>query len=112
MTFEQAMHDTCRELGYDSHLKTIEHKKDCYTYAEEIVCNFKDKPFQVKNSYMFLDGVDFCFYQYGEDVNFAISGYIARNDKLDVQNAIKKALEICQVCEWKMKYGDIEEQNK
>ena len=112
MTFEQAMHDTCRELGYDSHLKTIEYKKDCHTYAEKIIGNFAKRPFQVKSSYMFLDGVDFCFHQYGEDVNFAISGYIARNDKLDVQNAIKKALEICQVCEWKMKYGDIKEQNK
>ena len=59
-----------------------------------------------------MDGVDFCFHQDGDDVNFAISGYIARNDKLDIQNAIKKALEICQVCEWKMKYGDIKEQNK
>ena len=25
MTFEQAMHDTCRELGYDGHLKTIKY---------------------------------------------------------------------------------------
>ena len=98
MTFEQAMHDTCRELGYDGHLKTIEHKKDCYTYAEKLVCNFKDIPFEVKNSYMFLDGVDFCFYNYKNEVNFAISGYIAGNDKLEIVKAINKALEICQVC--------------
>lgn len=103
MTFEEAMHDSCRELGLDGHIKTIEHKKDCYTYAEEIACNFKDKPFQVKNSYMFLDGVDFCFYQDGEDVNFAISGYIARNDKLEIVKAINKALSLCTLCEQKLK---------
>ena len=26
MTFEEAMHDSCRELGLDSHIKTIEYK--------------------------------------------------------------------------------------
>ena len=63
MTFEQAMHDTCRELGYDGHLKTIKYKKECYTYAEKIVSAYKKTPYTVKNSYMYLDGVDFCFYQ-------------------------------------------------
>lgn len=33
MTFEQAMHDTCRELGYDGHIKTIQYKKDAFTYS-------------------------------------------------------------------------------
>ena len=103
MTFEEAMHDSCRELGLDGHIKTIEYKKDCNTYAEKIVCNFKEKPFQVKNSYMFLDGVDFCFYQKGKDVNFAISGYIAGNDKLKIMKAIDKALSLCALCEQKLK---------
>ena len=75
MTFEKAMHDSCRELGLDGHIKIIEYKKDCHTYAEKIVCNIKDRPFQVKNSYMFLDGVDFCFYNYENEVNFATSEY-------------------------------------
>ena len=103
MTFEHAMHDTCKELGYDSHLKTIEYKRDCHTYAEKIIGNFAKRPFQVKNSYMFLDGVDFCFHQYGEEINFAISGYISRKDKLKIQEAIEKALKICEVCESKLK---------
>ena len=103
MTFEEAMHDSCRELGLDGHIKTIENKKDCYTYAEKIVCNFKDRPFQVKNSYMFLDGVDFCFYNYKNEVNFAISGCIAGNDKLKIVKAIDKALSLCTLCEQKLK---------
>lgn len=112
MTFERAMQITCKELGYDSHLKTIEYKKDCHTYAEKIICNFAKRPFSVKNSYMFLDGVDFCFHQNGKDVNFAISGYVSRNDKVDIQSAIQKALQICSMCEWQMEYGDIKEGGK
>lgn len=102
MTFEDAMRQTCKELGYDGHLKTIEYKKDCHTYAEKIIGNFAKKPFLVKNSYMFLDGVDFCFHKNGENVNFSISGYVARNDKNNIQSAIQKALQICSMCEWKM----------
>ena len=103
MTFEKAMHDACRELGLDGHIKTIEFKKDCHTYAEKLVGNFKDRPFQVKNSYMFLDGVDFCFYNNKNDVNFAISGCVARNDKLEIVKAIEKALSLCDLCEQKLK---------
>lgn len=102
MTFEQAMHDTCRELGYDGHIKTIKHKKDAYTYAEKIAIQY-GIPKAVKNSYMYLDRVDFCFFQNGNDVNFAISGVIARNDKLYISRAINRALEICKVCEEKLK---------
>lgn len=108
MTFEDAMHKTCKELGYDGHLKDIQYKKDAHTYAEKIAIQF-GIPKKVKNSYMFLDGVDFCFFQNGSDVNFAISGVIRGNDKLEIEKAIKKALEICAVCEWKMQYGHIKE---
>ena len=102
MTFEQAMHDTCRELGYDGHIKTIQYKKDALTYAEKIAIMF-GVPKAVKNSYMYLDSVDFCFYQNGNDVDFAISGVISRNDKLHIVRAINRALVICRVCEEKLK---------
>ena len=102
MTFEQAMHDTCRELGYDGHIKTIQYKKDALTYAEKIAIRF-GVPKVVKNSYMYLDSVDFCFYQNGNDVDFAISGVISRNDKLHIVRAINRALVICRVCEEKLK---------
>lgn len=106
MTFEDAMHKTCRLLGYDSNLKYIQYKKDAHTYAEKIAIQY-GIPRKVKNSYMFLDCVDFCFFQNGNDVNFTISGVISRNDKINIKNAIEKALEICSVCEWQMQYGDI-----
>ena len=52
---------------------------------------------------MFLDGVDFCFYNYKNEVNFAISGCIAGNDKLEIVKAIYKALSLCALCEQKLK---------
>ena len=104
MTFEKAMHDTCRELGYDGHIKTIQYKKDAYTYAEKIAIQY-GIPKAVKNSYMYLDKVDFCFYQNGDDVDFAISGAIGKNDKLHITRAINRALLICRICEDKLKAG-------
>lgn len=103
MTFEEAMQNSCRELGLASHLKTIKYKRDCHTYAEKLVGNFKERPFQVKNSYMFLNGVDFCFYNQNNEVNFAISGCVAKNDKLEIVKAIDKALSLCALCEQKLK---------
>ena len=107
MTFEQAMHDTCRELGYDGHIKTIQYKKDAHTYAEKIAIQF-GIPKAVKNSYMYLDKVDFCFFQNGNNVDFAISGVVSGNDKLHFQRAISRALFLCKVCEGKLK-EEIEE---
>lgn len=106
MIFEQAMHDACRELGYDRHIKYIPNKKIAYTYAEKIAIQF-GIPKKVKNSYMFLDGVDFCFYQNGNDVDFAISGNVRGNDKLNIKNAIDKALKLCELTEQKMKVEEV-----
>lgn len=102
MTFEKALYKACRELGLDSHIKEIKYKKDAYTYAEKIATQF-GVPRNVKNSYMFLDAVDFCFFQNGNEVDFAISGYIGRNDKLKIDDAIGKALNLCELTEAYMK---------
>lgn len=109
MTFEQAMHKACEILGYSGHLKEIKYKKDCCTYAEKIASVYIEKPFLCKNSYMYLDSMDFCFYQNGENVEFAISGHVGIRERIKLQNAIKNALELCEVCEWQMKYGDLEQ---
>lgn len=104
MKFKEAMEWTCRELGYSGHLEEIKYQKDAHTYAEKIATTYIDKPFYVKNSYMYLDSVDFCFYQHGEHVDFAISGHISSGrDRREISNAIASALEICSVCEEKMK---------
>lgn len=106
MTFEKAMHDACRELGFDSHIKEINCKKDAYTYAEKIALQCKEPPFPVKNSFLYLDGVDFCFHELKGECAFSISGLIRGNDKLDIQEAIGKALKLCEMVETKMRERD------
>lgn len=109
MKFEKAMHDACRELGFDGHIKEMRFKKDAYTYAEKIVIQFKKPPLAVKNSYLYLDGVDFCFFENRGECDFAISGYIHGNDKLDIKGAIEKALKLCELTTLKM--AESEENN-
>lgn len=105
MNFEEALEESCRELKLDTHFKSIEKKRDAKTFAEKIVAAFKKTPFLVKNSYLFLDSVDFCFYEDEEGhVNFAISGDIRGRDKQQINKSIATALHLCNLCESKMKY--------
>ena len=103
MNFEKAMHDACRELGFDGHIKEIRFKKDASTYAERIAIQYKKPPLAVKNSYLYLDCVNFCFFENRGECDFAISGYIYGNDKLYIKGAIEKALKLCELTTLKMK---------
>lgn len=109
MTFENAIHSACRELGYDGHVKKIKYKKDAYTYAERIALNFKKPPFEVKNSYMYLDGIDFCLFEVNGECDFSISGYVHGNDKIDIINAIVRVLKLCELTTVKMAESEVEE---
>lgn len=109
MKFEKAMHDACRELGFDGHIKEIKFKKDAHTCAEQIVLQFINPPFAVKNSYLYLNGVDFCFFENRGECDFAISGYIHGNDKLDIKSAIEKALKLCELTTLKMSESEAKE---
>ena len=108
MTFEKAIHSACRELGYDGHVKEIKYKKDAYTYAERIALNFKNPPFGVKNSYMYLDGIDFCLFEVNGECDFSISGYVHGNDKIDIIDAIDRVLKLCELTTVKMAERDEE----
>lgn len=109
MKFEKAMHDACRELGFDGHIKEIRFKKDASTYAERIVFQFKKPPLAVKNSYLYLDCVDFCFFENKGECDFTISGYIHGNDKLYIKSAIEKALKLCELTTLNLKMAESEE---
>lgn len=102
MTFEKAINSACRELGYDGHIKEIKYKKDAYTYAERIALNFKKPPFGVKNSYMYLDAIDFCLFEVNGECDFSISGYVHGNDKIDIIDAIDRVLKLCELTTIKM----------
>lgn len=107
MDFEKALYKACRVLQLDGHIKEIRYKKDANTYAEKIATQF-GVPKNVKNSYLYLDGVDFCFFQNGNECDFAISGYIHGNDKHGIKYAISQALDLCERTEYFMKYGEDE----
>jgi hypothetical protein len=102
MKFEKAIHSACRALGYDGHIKEIKYKKDAYSYAERIALNFKKPPFGVKNSYMYLDGIDFCLFEVNGECDFSISGYVHGNDKIDIIDAIDRVLKLCELTTAKM----------
>lgn len=75
----------CKEAGLDAHIKWIERKKDALTRAEQIAACFKgEAPLPVKNSYMFCETLDMCFFytQTGEP-QFSFSGY-ARLNRPDI----------------------------
>ena len=61
------IHNACKKAGVDSHVKWIFRKNDARTMAEQIANQFKDvnakdKSFPVKNSYMYCDALDLCFF--------------------------------------------------
>lgn len=56
----------CKEAGLDGHIRWIEKHKDAQTWAERIAERFRNgRRLPVKNSYMFCDTLDMCFF-YGE----------------------------------------------
>lgn len=109
MTFEKAIHCACRELGYDGHIKEINYKKDACSYAERIALNFKKPPFGVKNSYMYLNGVDFCLFEVNGECDFSISGYVRGDDKINIIDAINRVLKLCERTTVKMAESEVEE---
>ena len=53
----------CWEANLDGHIKWIESEKQVQTWAERIAIQLKgSKTFPVKNSYMYFDMFDMCFF--------------------------------------------------
>lgn len=62
MTIEQQqkiLHAACEKCGLDGHLVTADKMSELYTWAEKIMHKTKAPH---KNSYVFCDTVDVCFY--------------------------------------------------
>lgn len=99
---EVILHNACRECGLDSHTKTIRYKKEAYTYAEKIAVMHNGVPLVVKNSYMFCNALDICFF-FTKEGNpcFSYSGiaYDGNSDITDrnIQHAFRKASEVLSV---------------
>lgn len=102
MKISDILYRAAREANLDGHIKIIENKKDEHTYAEKIAGRFRSGHLPVKNSYMFCDALDMCFFVTKDlTPTFAYAGYSAINhidvaeDKL--LKAFSKAKELLQI---------------
>jgi len=76
--------EACKEAWLDTHIRWIERRKEAQTWAEKIAVQFMQAGQQlpVKNSYMFCDTLDMCFF-YGqqETPQMAYAGYVTAASK-------------------------------
>lgn len=73
----------CKEAGLDGHIRWIEGRKQANTWAEKIAVRFKGNgPLPVKNSYMYCDTLDMCFFYDKQGTPFmTYAGYVAADSK-------------------------------
>ena len=74
----------CKEAGLDSHIRLIERRKEAQTWAEKIAVQFMQAGQQlpVKNSYMFCDTLDMCFfYGPGDTPEVAYAGHAGADER-------------------------------
>ena len=74
----------CKEAGLDSHIRLIERRKEAQTWAEKIAVQFMQAGQQlpVKNSYMFCDTLDMCFfYGPGDTPKVAYAGHAGADER-------------------------------
>ena len=104
----EAITKACSEAGIDGHIEWHNHKSDAHTWAEKISLSFKNsrRSRPVKNSYMFCDTLDMCFFYGGpqNDIPYmTYAGYVTAGSS-DIKNdhlidAFKKADVILQIME-------------
>lgn len=74
----------CKEAGIDSHVRLMQGKKQAQTWAEKIAAQFMQngQHLPVKNSYMFCDTLDMCFfYGPGDTPKVAYAGHAGADEK-------------------------------
>lgn len=98
----ELIHRACRECGLDGHVKWIKGKKDAQTWAERLSVRFADdRNMPIKNSYMYCDQLDMCFFYTQWDLAcVAYAGYAGVNDT-DItdgglERAFRKAREVLE----------------
>lgn len=98
----ELIHNACRECGLDGHVKRIEGKQDVQSWAEKIAERFRNKRnMPIKNSYMYCDQLDMCFFYTEWDLPVVTyAGYAGVND-MDItqgklEQAFRKAREVLE----------------
>ena len=95
----EMIHDACRRLDLDGHITWIGYKKDAVKLPEKIAVSWNSLPLPVKNSLMYCEALDMCFFYTDNNIaTVAYSGYatlrrdLGNEDKLI--SAFQKAKEI------------------
>lgn len=98
----ELIHKAFREYGLDGHVKWIETRKDIQTWAEKIAERFRqNRNIPVKNSYMYCDQLDMCFFYTAWDLPVVTyAGFAGVNDKDitegQLEQAFRKAREVLE----------------
>ncbi len=96
----EAITKACKTLGLDGHITWHTKAVDAYTWAEKISARFRNgrRPRPVKNSYMYCDTLDMCFFYGGEhgDMPYMTYAGFVTADSRDITekklvNAFEKA---------------------
>ena len=82
---EKLITAACHEAGLTAHVRWIANKRQAETWAERIAMRFKGtSPMVFKNSYMYCDTLDMCFFYTPQGVpQVAYAGY-ATADSADI----------------------------
>lgn len=96
------IYKACRECGLDGLVKRIKGKKDAQTWAERLSARFADgREMPIKNSYMYCDQLDMCFFYTAWDLPVVTyAGFAGVNDKDitegQLEQAFRKAREVLE----------------
>lgn len=103
----------CKEAGLDGHIRWIEGKKQADTWAEKIAIRFKDgNPLPVKNSYMYCDTLDMCFFYNEAGTPFmTYAGYVTADSKDITEGKLLEAFRMARQVLSTMKEFAEEEKN-
>lgn len=87
-----------REVGLDGHCKLIRNRRDFTTWAEHIADRFRNgNQIIVKNSYMYCDTLDMCFFYTEFDrAAFTYSGYSTVVSADVIDDKLPKAFELAK----------------
>ena len=107
----------CKENGLDGHIKWISGRRDALTRAEETALDNKnymkeEKPFPVKNSYMYCDSLDMCFFVLDTMATLTYSGRTHANVPDMKDGKIIKAFETAEKVLLRMQELATEEEEK
>lgn len=95
---ERLISTACKEAGLDSHIRWIKRAKDAGTWAERIAERFREgRDMPVKNSYMYCDTLDMCFfYDRAEKPHMTYAGYATASSPDITEGKLVKAFEKAQ----------------